>query len=35
LPISTISMVPGVILAIVLQRVIYKGITVSSGFGGR
>ncbi|WP_064709632.1 carbohydrate ABC transporter permease [Rhizobium bangladeshense] len=32
---ATISMVPGVILAIVLQRVIYKGITVSSGFGGR
>ncbi|EJZ18907.1 carbohydrate ABC transporter permease [Rhizobium sp. Pop5] len=32
---ATISMVPGVILAIVLQRVIYKGISVSSGFGGR
>ncbi|WP_434730216.1 carbohydrate ABC transporter permease [Rhizobium binae] len=32
---ATISMVPGVILAIVLQRVIYKGITVGSGFGGR
>ncbi|MGO6994051.1 hypothetical protein ACCT11_36630, partial [Rhizobium johnstonii] len=32
---ATISMVPGFILAIVLLRVIYKGITVSSGFGGR
>ncbi|WHO75424.1 carbohydrate ABC transporter permease [Rhizobium sp. BT03] len=32
---ATISMLPGVILAIVLQRVIYRGITVSSGFGGR
>ncbi|PDS78539.1 carbohydrate ABC transporter permease [Rhizobium sp. L43] len=32
---ATISMVPGVILAIVLQRVIYKGISVGSGFGGR
>ncbi|MDK4734828.1 carbohydrate ABC transporter permease [Rhizobium sp. CNPSo 3490] len=32
---ATISMVPGVVLAIVLQRVIYRGITVGSGFGGR
>ncbi|EJC83531.1 ABC-type sugar transport system, permease component [Rhizobium leguminosarum bv. trifolii WSM2297] len=32
---ATISMVPGVILAIVLQRVMYKGISVGSGFGGR
>ena len=32
---ATISMLPGVVLAIVLQRVIYKGISVGSGFGGR
>lgn len=32
---ATISMVPGVILAIVMQRIIYKGISVGSGFGGR
>ncbi|MBX5156894.1 carbohydrate ABC transporter permease [Rhizobium sp. NZLR8] len=32
---ATISMLPGVILAIVMQRIIYKGISVGSGFGGR
>lgn len=32
---ATISMVPGVILAIVMQRIIYKGISVGSDFGGR
>ncbi|MBX5187879.1 carbohydrate ABC transporter permease [Rhizobium sp. NZLR3b] len=32
---ATISMLPGVILAIVMQRIVYKGISVGSGFGGR
>tara|TARA_R110002124_G_scaffold114535_61_gene269885 strand:+ start:447 stop:1316 length:870 start_codon:yes stop_codon:yes gene_type:complete len=32
---ATLSMIPGVILAILLQRIIYKGITVGAGFGGR
>lgn len=32
---AAISMLPGLVLAIVLQQVIYKGITVGAGFGGR
>jgi multiple sugar transport system permease protein len=32
---ATISMLPGILLAIVLQKVIYRGVTVGSGFGGR
>jgi multiple sugar transport system permease protein len=32
---ATLSMLPGVLLAIVLQQVIYNGITASTGFGGR
>ena len=32
---ATLSMLPGIILAIILQQVIYNGITVGAGFGGR
>ncbi|TCU11179.1 carbohydrate ABC transporter permease [Rhizobium sullae] len=32
---AAISMLPGIVLAIVLQRVIYRGVTIGSGFGGR
>lgn len=32
---AAISMLPGLVLAIVLQQVIYKGISVGAGFGGR
>ncbi|CAN7715743.1 carbohydrate ABC transporter permease [Rhizobium sp. LjRoot258] len=32
---AAISMLPGILLAIVLQKVIYRGIAISSGFGGR
>lgn len=32
---ATLSMIPGIFLAIILQQLIYKGITVGSGFGGR
>ncbi|MEK1893825.1 MAG: carbohydrate ABC transporter permease [Rhizobium sp.] len=32
---AAISMLPGIFLAIVLQKVIYRGIAISSGFGGR
>jgi ABC-type sugar transport system, permease component len=32
---AALSMIPGVVLAVVLQQVIYKGITLGSGFGGR
>lgn len=32
---ATLSMIPGVFLAIVMQQLIYRGITVGSGFGGR
>ncbi|GHA32503.1 ABC transporter permease [Devosia pacifica] len=32
---ATLSMIPGVILAVILQQFIYKGITIGSGFGGR
>jgi multiple sugar transport system permease protein len=32
---AAISMLPGIFLAIVLQRVIYRGISIGSGFGGR
>ncbi|MFJ3054961.1 carbohydrate ABC transporter permease [Herbaspirillum sp. NPDC087042] len=32
---AALSVVPGVVLAIVMQRIIYKGITIGSGFGGR
>ncbi len=32
---AAISMLPGIFLAIVLQKVIYRGITIASGFGGR
>lgn len=32
---AAISMLPGLVLAVVLQQVIYKGITVGAGFGGR
>jgi multiple sugar transport system permease protein len=32
---AAISMLPGILLAIVLQKVIYRGVTIGSGFGGR
>lgn len=32
---ATISMVPGLVLTILLQRFIFKGIAIGSGFGGR
>ncbi|TDW27184.1 hypothetical protein EV128_112185 [Rhizobium azibense] len=32
---AAITMLPGIFLAIVLQKVIYWGITIGSGFGGR
>ncbi|PKA43669.1 ABC transporter permease [Rhizobium sullae] len=32
---AAISMLPGIVLAVVLQRVIYRGVTIGSGFGGR
>lgn len=32
---ATLSMLPGIMLAIILQQVIYNGITVGAGFGGR
>jgi multiple sugar transport system permease protein len=32
---ATFSMVPGVILAILMQKLIYNGIAAGSGFGGR
>jgi multiple sugar transport system permease protein len=32
---AALSMLPGLVLAIILQQVIYKGITVGAGFGGR
>ncbi|AJY48094.1 ABC transporter permease [Martelella endophytica] len=32
---ATLSMIPGIILAIGLQQLIYRGIAMSSGFGGR
>ena len=32
---AAISMLPGVVLAVVLQKLIYGGISTSSGFGGR
>ncbi|CDM60820.1 MULTISPECIES: carbohydrate ABC transporter permease [Rhizobium] len=32
---AAISMLPGIFLAVVLQKVIYRGIAISSGFGGR
>lgn len=32
---ATISMVPGVFLAIFLQKIIYNGISANAGFGGR
>jgi multiple sugar transport system permease protein len=32
---AAISMVPGVVLTILLQKYIFKGIAISSGFGGR
>ena len=32
---AALSMLPGLVLAVVLQQVIYKGITVGAGFGGR
>lgn len=32
---ASLSMIPGIVLAIILQQLIYKGITVGSGFGGR
>jgi len=32
---ATLSMIPGIILAIILQQLIYRGITIGSGFGGR
>jgi len=32
---ATISMLPGVTLTILLQRYIFRGIAISSGFGGR
>lgn len=32
---STISMLPGIVLTLLLQRYIFKGIALGSGFGGR
>ena len=32
---ATFSMIPGVILAILMQKLIYNGIAAGSGFGGR
>jgi len=32
---ATFSMVPGIFLAVLLQKFIYKGIALGSGFGGR
>ena len=32
---ATFSMLPGIFLAVVLQKFIYKGIALGSGFGGR
>ena len=32
---ATFSMIPGVILAILMQKLIYKGVAMGSGFGGR
>jgi len=32
---ATLSMIPGIILAIILQQLIYRGIAIGSGFGGR
>ena len=32
---ATISMLPGLLLTILMQRYIFKGIAISSGFGGR
>lgn len=32
---ATFSMIPGVVLAVLLQRFIYKSISIGSGFGGR
>ena len=32
---ATFSMLPGVVLAVLLQKFIYKGISIGSGFGGR
>ena len=32
---AAISMVPGLALTLLLQKYIFKGIAISSGFGGR
>ena len=32
---ATISMLPGISLTLLLQRYIFKGIAISTGFGGR
>jgi len=32
---AAFSMVPGIVLAVLLQKFIYKGIAMGSGFGGR
>ncbi|MAM11847.1 MAG: ABC transporter permease [Rhizobiaceae bacterium] len=32
---ATLSMLPGIVLAVGLQQLIYRGISMSSGFGGR
>jgi multiple sugar transport system permease protein len=32
---AALSMLPGILLAVVLQQVIYRGIAASTGFGGR
>jgi multiple sugar transport system permease protein len=32
---AAISMLPGISLTLLLQRFIFKGIAISSGFGGR
>jgi multiple sugar transport system permease protein len=32
---ATLSMIPGVILAVVLQKLIYRGISLNAGMGGR
>ena len=32
---ATFSMLPGIVLAVLLQRFIFKSISIGSGFGGR
>jgi multiple sugar transport system permease protein len=32
---ATISMLPGLMLTLLMQRYIFRGIAIGSGFGGR